>query len=320
MSNSVDYSLISKFTPEVSVICVTYNHVNYIKECLDAILKQETNFDFQVIVHDDASTDGTQEIVAEYAEKFGDKILLLQQRENQYSKGNKPWWNIIPQLKSKFYAMCEGDDFWISPKKLQMQYDLMMADTSCSICFHNLEIRNELNNVYTLYNKEVLAPILQLKDLLVGANFIGTASVMYRNDFLTIPEYFFSVPYGDYVLNLHHASKGKICYIPDVMGVYRISSSSSHTSLFYSSKGKVLALEKRALFWKILSESDLTFSDVALDNYKMRLSELLEFAIQMGDRSMLVKHFQNARRLGIYNGRMVYFRKILRTTWNSWMN
>ncbi|MFK2238497.1 glycosyltransferase family 2 protein [Bacteroides fragilis] len=106
--------------PLVSIFCITYNHSSYIRQCLDGFLIQKTNFPFEVLIHDDASTDDTAGIIKEYEAKYPDIIKPIYQVENQYSKGLDI--NIVynlPRARGKYIAMCEGDDYWIDPLKLQ---------------------------------------------------------------------------------------------------------------------------------------------------------------------------------------------------------
>ena len=119
----------------VSISCMTYNHASYIRQCLDGFLMQKTNFKFEVLIHDDASTDGTEEIIREYEAKYPNIIKALYEEENQWSKGrrgNKTF--NYPRAKGKYIAMCEGDDYWIDPYKLQKQVDILEANKDCIIC------------------------------------------------------------------------------------------------------------------------------------------------------------------------------------------
>ena len=99
--------------PLVSICCITYNHAPYIRQCLDGFMMQQTNFTFEVLIHDDASTDGTADIIREYESKYPDIIKPIYQTENQYSKGVKVSATFnFPRAKGKYIAMCEGDDYW----------------------------------------------------------------------------------------------------------------------------------------------------------------------------------------------------------------
>ena len=109
----------------VTIICTTFNQERYIRKALDGFLMQKTNFLYEVIVHDDASTDRTPSIIREYAEKYPHIIVPILQKENQFSKG--VWITndlLLPMAKGKYIAMCEGDYFWTDPNKLQMQADM----------------------------------------------------------------------------------------------------------------------------------------------------------------------------------------------------
>ena len=128
----------------VSVYCLTYNHEKYIRKTLDGFVMQKTSFPFEVIVHDDASTDGTAAIVKEYEEKYPSIIKGIYQKENQKSQGvNIYVKHILPLIHGRYVASCEGDDFWINENKLQMQYDAMEAHPECSLCVCKVITCNE---------------------------------------------------------------------------------------------------------------------------------------------------------------------------------
>ena len=212
---------------KVSVICLTYNHRDYIRECLDGFVKQKTTFPFQVVVHDDASTDGTAEIVREYAERYPDIITPILQTENQWSKGktlSKTF--IYPVLQGEYVAFCEGDDYWTDENKLQKQVDFLDANPDFAICFHAVQIYWQETGLSKkvfptrayCFNKDVLT----LEDLLKH-NFMQPNGVLlrwrfYRDSYDLIPD---KILPGDWFLFLLHAELGKIKFIPDVMGVYR---------------------------------------------------------------------------------------------------
>ena len=120
----------------VSVVCCTYNHAQYIRQALDGFLRQQTAFRIEVLVHDDASDDGTADIIREYAEKHPDLILPVLETQNQWSKGVRFFASHYHDLRGKYIAFCEGDDYWTDPKKLQKQVDYMEQHQSCSLCVH----------------------------------------------------------------------------------------------------------------------------------------------------------------------------------------
>lgn len=125
--------------PLVSISCITYNHEPYIVQALNGFLMQKTSFPFEVLVHDDASTDRTADIIREYEKKFPKLIKPIYQKENQYSKGFTSvtaTWN-VPRAQGKYIALCEGDDYWIDENKLQMQVDFLEKNPEYTMCFHN---------------------------------------------------------------------------------------------------------------------------------------------------------------------------------------
>ena len=118
----------------VSIKCLVYNHAPYIRQCLDGFVMQKTNFRFEAIVHDDASTDGTQDIIREYAEKYPDIINPIYETENQYSKKDGSLRKIMNNAcNGKYIALCEGDDYWIDPLKLQKQVDILEKHSDYTI-------------------------------------------------------------------------------------------------------------------------------------------------------------------------------------------
>ncbi|MCQ2340625.1 MAG: glycosyltransferase family 2 protein [Paludibacteraceae bacterium] len=137
----------------VSVSTIVYNHERFLRQCIEGVLNQQTNFAFEYLIHDDCSTDGSADIIREYAAKYPDVIKPVFETENQYSKGG-PWgsavWN-YPRAKGKYIALCEGDDYWTDPLKLQKQVDFMESHPDYSVCF--CDYRN-----YNIYTNQYLEP------------------------------------------------------------------------------------------------------------------------------------------------------------------
>ena len=127
--------------PLVSISCITYNHAPYIRQCLDGFVMQKTNFPFEILIHDDASDDGTSDIIREFEKAYPSVIKPLFEEENQWSKGRRG--SVVfnfPRAKGKYIALCEGDDYWTDPLKLQKQVDFLEAHPEYAMCFHNVKV------------------------------------------------------------------------------------------------------------------------------------------------------------------------------------
>ena len=122
----------------VSVICTAYNHEKYIRDALEGFVSQKTDFRFEVLVNDDASTDGTAAIIREYAVKYPDIIRPVYQTENLYSQGVKIWRDVLlPMARGSYIAFCEGDDYWCDDGKLAVQKAYLDTHPECSAVVHN---------------------------------------------------------------------------------------------------------------------------------------------------------------------------------------
>lgn len=220
--------------PLVSITCLAYNHEQYIAQTIESFLMQITNFPFEIVIHDDASTDNTAEIIRKYESENPEKIKFICQTENQYSKGIKPWVKyIIPACSGKYIAFCEGDDYWTDPYKLQKQVDFLEANEDFAICFHNATVHNEIDsNEYTMCSTDQ-KEVTTIEDLIQG-NFIPSASVLFRSNktIKELPDWFNTMPIGDWPLHILNAQYGKIKYINKIMCVYRL-----HGNSAWSSKG-----------------------------------------------------------------------------------
>ncbi len=218
--------------PMVSVCVQTYQHFNYIKECLDGILMQQTTFPFEILLGEDSGTDGTREICMEYAQKHPDKVrIFLHHRENNISINGTPTgrFNFLYNLynaRGKYIALCEGDDYWTDPLKLQKQVNFLEGNDEYVICFHKVKVNYKNHLSDDTINEKRFQKIddfpVKLNHLLEIGNFISTPSVVFRNTLKTFPEKFLLSPVGDYFLYiflLHQ--KGFIKRMEETMAVYR---------------------------------------------------------------------------------------------------
>ncbi len=168
--------------PLVSICCITFNQKAYIKDCIDGFLMQKTNFNFEILIHDDASTDGTQEIISEYELKYPNLIKAILQLENQYSKGIKPLVKyIFPIAQGKYIALCEGDDYWTDPFKLQKQVDFLETNPHVGLVHTDASIYFEDSGVLIQSNNQRLNRSIPQGNIftdLINGNFIQTLTVV----------------------------------------------------------------------------------------------------------------------------------------------
>lgn len=237
---------------KVSIICVTYNHKDFIKKCLEGFISQKTNFKFEAIIHDDCSIDGTKEIVEEYAKKYPEIIVPLFEKENRMQK--EGCYNLNMELYSKcrgeYIAFCEGDDYWIDENKLQIQADFLDNNPDFTGCFHKSLRKNVITgedicckpSVEELNGKDVFT----INDTAYGY-FIETCSVMYRfNEILKkglIQSFPKGIANGDSFLIYFFSLQGKIKYIDRLMSVKTINDSGVWNSV------KQSADERNVRFW-----------------------------------------------------------------------
>lgn len=206
----------------VSVICNTYNHEKYIRDALESMVAQQTDFPFEILVHDDASTDGTAEIIREFEQKYPDLIKPIYQTENQHSQGVSVNSFQYARVKGKYVAFCEGDDYWTDPRKLQKQFDALEQHTELDICVH---AANRIDAQTGALIREI-APsetdcVFSAEKAVKKGSFVATNSYFYRADLLQdIPE-FRRMQNTDYMVLIHCALRGGILYLRNNMSVYR---------------------------------------------------------------------------------------------------
>lgn len=210
--------------PKVSVCLITYNHEKYIQKCLDSILEQKTNFEFEIVVGDDHSTDLTSKIVHEYAQKFPNKIRAFVRAKNIGAKFN--YLHSFFQCNGEYIVHIEGDDFFSDSQKLQIQADFLDQHQQYSACFHNalMLFEDESDREDYYINPPDQKSIIYTNDFLVEKEtwFMATASVMMRKNLVkTLPKWFLGCKSGDIPLYVILSEAAPIAYINRVMSVYR---------------------------------------------------------------------------------------------------
>lgn len=213
----------------VSIVCTAFNHEKYIEKTIQGFLNQRCSYRYEILIHDDASTDHTAEIIKKYEKQYPDKIRVVYQKENQHSKGKSATKVLLDMARGKYVALCEGDDYWNDASKLQMQVDFLEEHDSYSACVHsgyycyeNGVIKKDLFRAFTK-DKEVTTNEL-IRDWL-----FPTASIVYRRK--CRPDYDLgygkNLPCGDFPLLIYLSTKGQIYYFDRPMCVYRTMSQSS---------------------------------------------------------------------------------------------
>lgn len=218
----------------VSIICNVYNHGPYIRDALEGFVKQKTNFNFEVLVHDDASTDDSPRIIQEYEKEYPELVKPILQTENQYSRGGGITKRFqLPRVKGKYIAVCEGDDYWTDPLKLQKQVDFLEANPDYSMCacstvWLDMRTNKQVNLCKTAIDKDVSIQEIILEKS--GRIFQYGTILTKAEVFLTRPEWTWSFGVGDTPLEMYAALCGKIRMLADTMAVYRNHAAGSWTS------------------------------------------------------------------------------------------
>ena len=219
----------------VSILCTAYNHEAYIAQTLDSFLMQETDFAYEILVNDDASTDGTADIIREYAARYPERVKAFCQEKNLYSQGiNIEDTVLLPPARGRYIAFCEGDDYWSDPGKLQRQVDFMQAHPAYSACVHETLVHYCDNAVADyLYTKRHHPDTgdrdLDFGELLKGmAHAYHTSALLFRREYaFELPDYFYcgaSYGFADFPRALFLMQKGSIRFIDRPMSVYRARS------------------------------------------------------------------------------------------------
>lgn len=220
-------------TCKVSVLCAAYNHEEYLRQTLDSFLNQKTDFPFEVLVNDDASTDSTGDIIREYAAKYPEVIRPFYQKENLYSRRINLYDVVFfPACRGEYIAVCEGDDYWNDPEKLQLQVDWLDAHPEYSACVHNSigRFSDQPDKVLFAQDGDRDIPFEQVVQGMSHA--YHTSSILARREFILNPPDYRDVAYHqgyftDYAIGVRLGLSGKVRFLDRCMSVYRIGSNPS---------------------------------------------------------------------------------------------
>ena len=262
----------------LSVCMVSYNQEAYVRDALDSVLMQKTNFEYEIIVSDDCSKDNTVQVVKEYYDQYPNKIRILTGDKNLGYPNNQR--RSLEAAKGKYIALCDSDDYWTDPYKLQKQIDYLETHPECAICFHNvMHIYDGNVAPRSLVNPLDFPTELTAEDMIIRKWFLPTNSEVFRREFLSFPEWYDSVLHIDYVLNLLMSFKGTLHYIPDVMAVYRHTALSVNAQHNDGEYGYMLyhSQTMKKILTNIKSESDSIYHPLLEQRLKRYDEEILHY-------------------------------------------
>lgn len=207
--------------PVVSVHMITYNQGRYIASAIEGVIMQKTNFAFELVIGEDNSRDNTKNIINSYVKDYPDIIKPIFRSNNIGSMNN--WIDTFKQCRGRYIAICEGDDYWTDPNKLQKQVDFLEANPDFAICFHNArKLIQKTGDDSSLFFNNPSKDVFTVTDI-IKKNFIPTLTCVFRNKlFKEFPDWYYDAFPGDWPLHILNAQFGKIKYIDEIMGVYRI--------------------------------------------------------------------------------------------------
>jgi len=234
--------------PKVSVLMMAYNHAKYIRQSIDSVLMQKTNFAYEIVIGEDFSQDGTREIVVEYQQRHPEVIRALLTDRNVGAGEN--WRRVVAAAQGDYVAVLEGDDYWTWAGKLQVQADFLDAHPETTVCGHRAAYIYEGQDRPPGLGPDQKAGFYNLDELLRW-NFLPTCSVMYRWDpFEALPDWYFKLKMGDWPLHMLMARHGNIAFLREPMAAYRL-----HAQGSWSNRGEIFSLQERIRLFRQIGEA-----------------------------------------------------------------
>lgn len=269
-------------TPLVSVILLTYNHKNYIEQCLESVVSQITDFPFEIIIGDDCSTDGTTEICINYANKYPAFVVLARATKNLGLPGNLI--NTLSLAMGKLVIFQDGDDYWINETKLQQQADILINNEQFVACTHNVEVFHSAGTYPLLKNTK---SIYSLPDSINGRIF-HTNSWMIRKEVLpNFRDYNTHLICNDILMEMKVLEKGNVYFINETFSIWRKHDEGNSVRIplinqFYNFQ---------ALYKRLLMESVLKKNKYLIQHYKQTLKNfyaIFAFEIARRDKKLFL--------------------------------
>ncbi|MFC4930075.1 glycosyltransferase [Massilia sp. GCM10023247] len=271
--------------PMITILCTTYNHEAYIEDAILSFLAQDVAVPFEIIIRDDCSTDATQAIIRKYHALYPNIIQPIIEEKNTFRLGVSPWVVSFPMARGQYLAICEGDDYWTDPNKLQRQYEIMEANPAWSFCCHNAEILYVESGRFTSFNQHRESGTCSTKALLLDDWFVPTASIFFRKEALppVLPAWFSQVRSQDLALEVILSKRGPFWYDSANASVYRknaIGSMSATQSTPWDYFYKRIFLFRKLFSWLPYSMSHLVVFDIARSALKIVYAKALRYRRQ----------------------------------------
>lgn len=236
---------------KVSVSITAYNHEPYIAQAIQGVLAQETEFDFEIVVGDDGSTDGTREVVLDLARRHPGRIWPVFPAQNHGDGGKRIFLATIRACRGGYIATLDGDDYWTSPRKLQGQADFLDLHPECPMCFHDvLKVHEDGSRPPARYNGPDQPRFSTLEDMLRRC-LPAACTPLFRREVLdAVPDWYLDLPFGDWPLYILAAQRGPVGYLDEVWGVYRL-----HAGGMWSRLSSIERLEGILGFYRRIGEA-----------------------------------------------------------------
>lgn len=280
--------------PLVSICCITYNHAPYIRQCLEGFLMQKTSFPFEIIINDDCSTDGTTDIIREYERKYPDFIKPIYHIDNQYQKGVRGMFATFcfPKAQGKYIALCEGDDYWIDPLKLQKQVDYLESYDDCGLVHTYVEYVNTCSQIippptpfYENINKRIFDGFIWAY-YLRNSGFILTCSCCFRKSLINHEKILF-----DHGLFMSIARQAKVYCLREVTVAYRRNPEGAmmtHNSNYFSKLTNRTRLFQLYYFYKHGGDSFYKRNDEARSQIILAFYAAIKYVIKQDFKGSLL--------------------------------
>ena len=240
---------------KVSILVLTYNHRPFVAQALDSALMQQTDFPFEIIVLDDASSDGARDIISQYANVHPGRFRIVFNEENLgiRAAGNAKWWKTLQTAAGQYVALLEGDDYWTDRKKLQKQVTFMDTHPNFVLCGHDNTDRNEWSGTDVAKNRFAADFTASMEQLLAG-NILPTSSLLLRNGTVAdFPSYFLELEFTDWPLQILLAQRGSVRVLADSMSMYRIHAGGAWSGK-YRIRSKTEKPTTNADGWRVIIE------------------------------------------------------------------